>query len=110
MDRMPEQKNINEGNAFVRVMKAIFVRDVRGKLLALLIGGLIWLVTVGLGVADSSSSVGLNAEFFSSFAANIVREFTDGTGAALSPSSVRRATSPPTFCTSSPSKLRAATP
>ncbi len=82
MDRMPEQKNINEGNAFVRVMKAIFVRDVRGKLLALLIGGLIWLVTVGLGVADSSSSVGLNAEFFSSFAANIVREFTDGTGAA----------------------------
>ena len=41
---------------------------------------------------------------------NTTRYLPDGTGAALSPSSVRRATSPPTFCTSSPSKLRAATP
>ncbi len=82
MDRTPEQKNNKKDNAFVRAMKAIFVRDIRGKLLAVLIGGLIWVVTVGLGVADSESSVGINDMFFISFAANIVREFTDDAGAA----------------------------
>lgn len=77
MEQSPEKKD----NAFVRAMKAVFVKDLRWKLLALVIGGLLWLVTVGLGVADSESSVGLNGEFFVMFRDNILKEFLaeDGT-------------------------------
>ena len=76
MDRTPAQNVNTKDNAFVRMMKAIFVRDLRFKILAVVIGGLLWLVTVGLGVADSDSSVGLNSEFFRSFWDNVVKEFT----------------------------------
>ena len=79
MERKPEKNK--SGNAFARAMRAIFVSDLRGKLLALVIGCLLWIVTVGLGVADSESSVGLNGEFFRTFWSNVTKEFLTETGA-----------------------------
>lgn len=79
MERKLEKNK--SGNAFARAMRAIFVSDLRGKLLALVIGCLLWIVTVGLGVADSESSVGLNGEFFRTFWSNVTKEFLTETGA-----------------------------
>lgn len=78
MDQMPE-KNKSD-SAFIRAMKAIFVRDFRYKILAVIIGGLIWVVTVGLGVADSDSTATLDADFLTTFLGNITKEFTTDGG------------------------------
>ncbi len=78
MNGVPEKKK--SGNAFTRVMKAIFVSDFRFKLLAAIIGGFIWIVTVGLGVADSNNTATLDEHFFRTFWSNIIEEFTTETG------------------------------
>ncbi len=70
----PEKNDKKGENAFVRVMKAIFVRDIVLKLVALGITAVLWCVSVGLGVAHSSEAFDA-IDFFPKFGQNIVAEF-----------------------------------
>lgn len=72
----PEKKEngAKRDNAFVRAMKAVFVRDIKTKLVALGISVGMWLLAVGLGVSSVQypDSVG----FFEGFGRNIAAEFS----------------------------------
>lgn len=69
-------------NAFVRVIKLIFVRDIKTKLVAVCVGVFLWLLAVGLGVASNIEANGF-ADFFVRFGRNIADQFENvGRGAA----------------------------
>ncbi len=71
----PENNGEKRENAFVGVMKAIFVRDIVLKLIALGITAAIWCVSVGLGAGHSSEAVDF-VDFFEKFGYNIAVEFS----------------------------------
>ena len=67
-----EKKNKTD-NAFVKVVKAIFVRDIVVKLICLGASVALWLLAVGLGVSNVEHP---ELGFFEGFGANIAYEFS----------------------------------
>lgn len=67
--------NKGSENAFVRVMKTIFVDDIVVKLITLASTVALWMIGVGLGVASFRTATSA-AEFFTGFGANIADQFS----------------------------------
>lgn len=64
----------NKDNAFIKVLKAIFVKDIIAKLICFGIAMAFWVIAVGLGV--SSPGLSHKVPFFEGFADNLTAEFS----------------------------------